>query len=262
MNTTLQTLWQETSDGDSVRQRLFQVLRESIIRMVLAPGQALSEKEIADTFLVSRQPVREAFIRLSEAGLVEVKPQRGTYVVKISQRAVLEARFVREAVEVAVVKLAAEKGLDQAVLTDLHDLLARQQRCLEPNDYDRFYRLDEAFHRTLSLGVQQYAAWKVIEEVRAQLDRVRYLSVPHSTPLERLVDQHTRIIAAIEARDVNQTEQAMTLHLREILVSMPELVRRFPAMFEEQAVSKGPAASELERHEVQQQAALKQESIQ
>ncbi|MGM0824933.1 MAG: GntR family transcriptional regulator [Pseudomonadota bacterium] len=234
MHTTLQTLWQETLETDSVRQRLFQVLRQSIIQMVLAPGQALSEKELAETFMVSRQPVREAFIRLSEAGLVEVRPQRGTYVVKISQRAVLEARFVREALEVAIVKQAAEQGLDTTTLTDLHDLLARQRRCVEPNDYDRFYRLDEAFHRTLSLGVKQQAAWKVIEEVRAQLDRVRYLSVPESTPLSRLVDQHTRIVAAIEARDAAMAEQAMSVHLREILVSMPDLIRRFPDLFDVQ----------------------------
>ena len=234
MHATLQTLWQETRDSDPVRQRLYQVLRQSIIQMVLAPGRALSEKEIADTFSVSRQPVREAFIRLSEAGLVEVKPQRGTYVVKISQQAVLEARFVREAIEVAVVKLAAKKGIEPSVLKELHDLLERQRRCLEPHDYDRFYHLDEAFHRTLSLGVRQQAAWKVIEEVRAQLDRVRYLSVPHSTPLERLVDQHSHIIAAIEARDVKRAEEAMMLHLREILVSMPDLIRRFPDMFDVQ----------------------------
>ena len=234
MHATLQTLWHETRDSDPVRQRLYQVLRQSIIQMVLAPGRALSEKEIADTFSVSRQPVREAFIRLSEAGLVEVKPQRGTYVVKISQQAVLEARFVREAIEVAVVKLAAKKGIEPSVLKELHDLLERQRRCLEPHDYDRFYHLDEAFHRTLSLGVRQQAAWKVIEEVRAQLDRVRYLSVPHSTPLERLVDQHNHIIATIEARDVKRAEEAMMLHLREILVSMPDLIRRFPDMFDVQ----------------------------
>jgi DNA-binding GntR family transcriptional regulator len=253
MHATLQTLWQETHERDPVRQRLFHVLRQSIIQMVLAPGQALSEKELADTFSVSRQPVREAFIRLSEAGLVEVKPQRGTYVVKISQRAVLEARFVREAVEVAIVKMAAEKGLDPSVLTDLHDLLARQRRCIEPNDNERFYRLDETFHRTLSLGVKQQAAWKVIEEVRAQLDRVRYLSVPHSTPLERLVDQHASIVAAIEERDASRAEQAMSLHLREILVSMPDLVRRFPNLFE---------AQENQRFDEQENPALKQEAIQ
>ncbi|WP_163558980.1 GntR family transcriptional regulator [Halomonas sp. NO4] len=232
MNTTLQTLWQEASDQPSVRQRLYQVLRQSIIRMVLAPGQALSEKEVADTFEVSRQPVREAFIRLSEAGLVEVRPQRGTFVVKISQKAVLEARFVREAVEVAVARAAAEQGLSPRVIDELHELIARQRRCIEPHDYDRFYQLDEAFHRTLSLGLGQQAAWKVVEEVKAQFDRVRYLSIPEATPLKRLIDQHVAIVAAIEQREPPAAEQAMRVHHREIFQSLPDLVQRFPEMFE------------------------------
>nr|WP_155826426.1 GntR family transcriptional regulator [Halomonas zhanjiangensis] len=234
MNITLQALWQETSETESVRQRLYQVLRQSIIQMVLPPGKALSEKEVADAFSVSRQPVREAFIRLSEAGLVEVRPQRGTYVVKISQGAVLEARFVREAVEVAVVRQATAKGLAPNVLTELHDLLERQRRCIEPHDTIRFYRLDERFHKTLSLAVGQQAAWKVIEEVRAQMDRVRYLSVPDTTPIARLIDQHAHIVTAIEDRDIAMAEQAMRRHLREIFVSLPDLVKRFPEMFDTQ----------------------------
>ncbi|RUR42430.1 GntR family transcriptional regulator [Vreelandella populi] len=234
INTKLQALWQETSETESVRQRLYHVLRQSIIQMLLPPGKALSEKEVADAFSVSRQPVREAFIRLSEAGLVEVRPQRGTYVVKISQAAVLEARFVREAVEVAVVRQATAKGLPPEVLTELHDLLERQRRCIEPHDTIRFYQLDERFHKTLSLGVGQQSAWKVIEEVRAQLDRVRYLSVPDTTPIARLIDQHVDIVAAIEDRDIALAEQAMRRHLREIFVSLPDLVQRFPEMFDAQ----------------------------
>ncbi|RUR57266.1 GntR family transcriptional regulator [Vreelandella populi] len=234
INTKLQALWRETSETESVRQRLYHVLRQSIIQMVLPPGKALSEKEVADAFSVSRQPVREAFIRLSEAGLVEVRPQRGTYVVKISQAAVLEARFVREAVEVAVVRQATAKGLPLEVLTELHDLLERQRRCIEPHDTIRFYQLDERFHKTLSLGVGQQSAWKVIEEVRAQLDRVRYLSVPDTTPIARLIDQHVDIVAAIEDRDIALAEQAMRRHLREIFVSLPDLVQRFPEMFDAQ----------------------------
>ncbi|UYG07556.1 GntR family transcriptional regulator [Halomonas sp. M4R1S46] len=232
MNATLQTLWQDTRESDSVRQRLYQVLRQSIIRMVLAPGQALSEKELADTFSVSRQPVREAFIRLSEAGLVEVRPQRGTFVVKISQQAVLEARFVREAVEVAVAREAATRGLGKPVLADLRELIERQRRCIEPADHDRFFLLDEAFHRTLSLGIGQQTAWKVTEEVKAQLDRVRYLSIPSSTPIDKLIEQHVAIVDAIERRDVEAAAEAMRVHQCEILQSLPELVRRFPEMFQ------------------------------
>ncbi len=62
----------------------------------------LSEQDIATRLGVSRQPVREAFIKLGEAGLIRVLPQRGTLVVKISRAAVEDARFIREAVECAV----------------------------------------------------------------------------------------------------------------------------------------------------------------
>ncbi|MCE8032725.1 GntR family transcriptional regulator [Billgrantia tianxiuensis] len=232
MTTPLQAMWQETGDEGSVRERLYRVLRQSIIRMVLAPGQALSEKELADAFSVSRQPVREAFIRLSEAGLVEVRPQRGTYVVRISQQAVLEARFVREAIEVAVAKEAASLGIAAQTLDELYELLERQRRCIEPNDYDRFFQLDEAFHRALSLGVGHTAAWRVTEEVKAQLDRVRYLSVPDSTPIGKLIDQHSMIVEAIARRDPEAAAKAMSIHQREILHSLPELMRRFPEMFD------------------------------
>lgn len=236
MNTTLQALWKETRDTDSVRQRLHQVLRQAIIRMALAPGQALSEKEVADAFSVSRQPVREAFIRLSEAGLVEVRPQRGTYVVRIFRQAVLEARFVRESVEVAVARVAAENGLAPRVLRELHELIERQRGCIELQDHDRFFLLDEAFHRALALGAGHATAWRVIEDVKAQLDRVRYLSVPDSTPIPKLTDQHQAIVDAIASRDPEGAVHAMGAHQREILHSLPELVGRFPEMFEAEDV--------------------------
>lgn len=235
MNAVLQALWQDTADEGPVRQRLYQVLRQSIIRMALAPGRALSEKELADALSISRQPVREAFIRLSEAGLVEVRPQRGTYVVRISQRAVLEARFVREAIEVAVARTAAVEGMEPRAHDELHELIERQRRCIDPEDFDRFFLLDEAFHRALALGVAQQGAWKVTEEVKAQLDRVRYLSVPESTPIRKLIEQHAAIVNAIDQRDGDAAEAAMRSHQREILQSLPELVRRFPAMFEASA---------------------------
>ncbi|MDV6318027.1 GntR family transcriptional regulator [Chromohalobacter sp. HP20-39] len=231
MTPSLLALWDEQPDGN-VRQRLYAVLRQSIIRMTLAPGQALSEKEIADTFAVSRQPVREAFIRLSEAGLIEVRPQRGTYVMHISQADVMEARFVREAIEIAVARDAAEQGLESSVRDELHELIDRQQRCIDPQDHDRFYRLDEAFHRTLALSTGHDAAWRVTQEVKAQLDRVRYLSVPDATPITKLIDQHSRILESIIARDPEAAEKAVKEHLREILSSLPTLIERFPELFE------------------------------
>ncbi|MEH6641267.1 GntR family transcriptional regulator [Vreelandella glaciei] len=232
MKTNLQAMWLRTSTDVSVRQRLHQVLRQAIIRMVLAPGQALSEKEIADLFAVSRQPVREAFIRLSESGLVEVRPQRGTYVVRISRQAVLEARFIRESLEVAIALEAAKCTLQSSVMMELNELIERQRSCVERQDHDRFFFLDEMFHRTLAFSTGQPMAWNVIEDVKAQLDRVRYLSIPESTPIPKLADQHQAIVDAISAGDTEAAAQAMRIHQREILHSLPELERRFPELFE------------------------------
>src|SRR4051812_10833774 len=94
--------------GNSIAEQVFRTLRTSIVTMRLMPATALSEQEIADRLKVSRQPVREAFIKLSEIGLVRVLPQRGTFVVKISTKAVTDARFVREAVECAIARRASE----------------------------------------------------------------------------------------------------------------------------------------------------------
>lgn len=228
----LRTMWAALEQAGSVRERLDRVLRQAIVRMVLPPGQALSEKDTAEVFAVSRQPVREAFIRLSEVGLVEVLPQRGTFVVGVSIAAVHEARFVREAVELAVARQAAEQGLDAAIIAELYELIERQRRCAELPDHDRFFSLDEAFHRTLILGVEQRTAWTVVEKVKAHLDRLRYLSVPETTPIDKLVGQHLAIVQAIEQQDVEAAQASMRLHQREILQSLPDLIRRFPQIYE------------------------------
>ena len=96
----------------------------------LKPGEALSEKEVALRYGVSRQPVREAFIKLAEERLVSIQPQRGTFVVKISMKEVLDARFVREAIEVAVA-LEAASITPLGLIKELRTLVA-QQSALPP----------------------------------------------------------------------------------------------------------------------------------
>lgn len=220
-----------TDLGEPVARRVYRELRRAIVMMQFQPGQALSEKEVADSFGVSRQPVREAFIKLSEAGLVSIRPQRGTFVVKISAKQVYDVRFVREAVEVAVVRKACV-DLQPRSVGSLRENLRAQRRAADDERPDRFLQLDEAFHRGLALGVGCEYAWRVVEEMKAQMDRVRYLSLPEATPIGRLIDQHESIIDAIESHDPALAERAMRVHLSEILTSLPDLEHRFPDLFE------------------------------
>lgn len=216
----------------SISTQLYRHLRSAVIRGELHPGQALSESEIARQYSTSRQPVREAFIKLAEERLVVIQPQRGTFVIKISVADVLDARFVREAIEVAVVQEAAT-SVSPAAIKQLRELI-EQQKATAHGQNEEFMALDEEFHRTIALAVGRAHAWRVIENVKAQMDRIRYLSIDDATPIMLIVDQHSRIVDGIEAGDPTAAAAAMRSHLREITVSLPNIAARFPDLFESQ----------------------------
>lgn len=213
----------------SITPQIYRILRERIIRNDLKPGDRISESDIARAYDVSRQPVREAFIKLADQGLIAVRPQRGTIVNRIAYSAVLDARFVREAIEADIVRLLAENP-DPALLSDLRRQLERQTRTTDMNPLD-FVEADEVFHRTLAEGAGKGSAWKLIEGLKSQMDRVRFLSLSR-TPIKRLVKQHTAIVAMIAAGDVNRAEEAIRGHLREVLRDLPRIVSDNPDFFE------------------------------
>ncbi len=220
------------SESTSIGSQVHRQLRESIIRGEISPGVALSESEIARQYATSRQPVREAFIKLAEERLVSIQPQRGTFVVKISVADVLDARFVREAIEVAVTQEAALSAPLSAI-RELRQLVERQN-ALGSGHPPEFLALDEEFHRTIALSVGRAHAWRVIEGIKSQMDRIRYLSLDAATPLPVIIDQHKRIVDGIEAGDPTAAAAAMRTHLREITFSLPNIAASFPDIFEQE----------------------------
>jgi DNA-binding GntR family transcriptional regulator len=225
-------------EGDAARSiahsapigpQLVRILRERIIRADLVPGSRLSEQEIATTYALSRQPVREAFIKLAEEGLLEVRPQRGTFVRKISVGAVMDARFVREAVEADIVRIVASEP-NPALVAELRRQIARQ-RAVADGDAAEFLRLDEDFHRSLAEAAGKSGAWAIVEEIKAQMDRVRFLS---AKPLvqAKLIRQHGGIVDGIAAGDGDAAAAAMRHHLREVLTDLPAIAADRPEFFE------------------------------
>src|ERR687894_38551 len=101
-------------------------MRDAIVRVDLAPGQRLSENELAGQLGVSRTPVREALARLRDERLVAVVPQLGTFVTRISTGAVGDAQFVREALECAAIREAAVRAGDADVAA-LEEIVRRQE---------------------------------------------------------------------------------------------------------------------------------------
>ena len=210
--------------------RVFELLKQAIVQLQLRPGNLLSEAEVAKQMGLSRQPVREAFIKLSEAGLVEIRPQRGTFVVMISRHEVENARFIREAVEVAVVKKASMEASASEILA-MRGLLVSQREADANGDLVEFLRLDEAFHQSIAQMAGCEHAWRLVESLKAQMDRVRYLSMESATPVQTLIAQHEAIVDAITDKAPDRAEAAMRVHLSEILKSLPKIVEANKEMF-------------------------------
>ncbi len=213
--------------------QVFDALRDAIVKLRIGVGQGLSENEVAARLGVSRTPVREAFIKLAATGLIEILPQRGTYVVKISPKAVRDAQFVRESIEIGIVReacLSPVAGLSDA----LSGLLEKQKVAAAANDFDEFLTHDEAFHRTIADAVGKGHAWHIIENVKGHMDRVRYLSLPGATPMMHLVSQHAAIADAVNRGDFPAAEKTLRAHLAEIFLVLEEFQRELPELFEDE----------------------------
>lgn len=216
---------------DSAAQSIEKKLRRAIVTLELPPGKRLSENEVALRYGVSRQPAREAMIALAKIGLVRVLPQRGTVVVKISTRQMMQVRFTREALETAIVRRACER-FDPLIRASLDTMIAAQRAAAEANDHDAFQEHDERFHAAMAAGADADLAWRTVIDVKCHMDRVCHLTLSDRDTMLGLVAQHEAILAAIDAHDADAAEKAMRHHLTEIMRSLPRVLAERAELFE------------------------------
>lgn len=203
-------------------EQVFDALHAALVTLDLPPGTKVSETEIARRMGVSRQPVRDAFFRLSKLGFLEIRPQRATLITKISVTAVRQAAFIRTSLEVACIRAATEQATD-ADLARLDENLVHQQSAVDDNDRSRFHNLDDQFHNLISEIAGHGYVWPLIEDYKAHMDRARYLSLTTGTRLAFV--QHRDILAAMTSRDTDTAEAHLRKHLGRIEEILTEVQR-------------------------------------
>ena len=201
---------------------LYRDLRERIVSVALPPGEGVSESRIAEAYGVSRTPVREAFKRLAEDGFLEVVPQVGTFVARIDLRLVRDNHFVRETLECRIVELAAAR-IDAAGRALLRANMAEQRRAIALHDAAAFFRVDEGMHELLARVAGHATAWQVIHSVKAQLDRVRHLSLASAARSRLRMTEHRAIADRVIDGDAAGAAQAMRAHLETIFDSIANI---------------------------------------
>lgn len=202
--------------SETAASLIYSDLRAELVSLKRAPGQVVSEAEIALSYGVSRTPVREAILRLSDEGLLEIFPQSGIIVSRIPLAALPEAIIIRKALEETTARLAAERATSSQILA-LRSILERQREADAANDGEAFHQADELFHATIAEVAGHSGIWKLILQVKIHVDRYRRLTLPQAGRIAQVIAEHEAILAAIEKHNPQAARLAMEAHLERLL---------------------------------------------
>ena len=211
--------------------RVYSDLRAELVSLQRRPGEAISEAEIALSYGVSRTPVREAILKLSDEGLVEIFPQSGIFVARIPLAALPEAIVIRKALEETTARLAAERATSSQIL-NLHSILERQREVSAAADRELFHQADEAFHATIADVATYPGIWRLILQVKVHVDRYRRLTLPQQGRMGQVIAEHEIIMSAIERHDVAGAGIAMGKHLERLLADISATQNVNPEFFD------------------------------
>lgn len=210
--------------------QVFEALRADILSLRLPPGTPLADRGLVERFGVSRTPVREALIRLAEIGLVDVRPQAGTFVSRVPVAAIPEAVLIRKALEGVTVEKAAEAA-GRAGVVALERAIVRQKASAAVGDHDGFHEADEAFHAAIADLAGHPGIWALLVQAKVQLDRARRLTLPILGRAEQVIVEHEAIVRCLSAGDPVAARAAMEGHLSAVIPDVAEIRGRHPDYF-------------------------------
>lgn len=196
----------------TLAEQVLEALRRAILEDQFPPGTELQEVALAESYGVSRGPIREALGRLSAEGLVTIRPRRGAVVTDLSKQEFLEAYQVREALEVLAVRLTVEKR-DDALLSKLDDFIKEMDEADAAADINRFFELNSAFHREFIDASGNRRLQEVHAQVIGTMGRYRRRSLVLRGEIRPSIDEHRQIVAAVRAGDANEAARLLSHHI-------------------------------------------------
>jgi len=203
----------ERDKRESAREYVMRVLQHNIVNLNLKPGQAISE----------------ALIELSRASIVEIYPQKGTYISLIDMEMVEESRFMRCVLEKAIVELACDM-LSEDDMVALEENVHLQDSCVSRSDYKRLLYLDNSFHELLFKVCNKERTYSLIESMMTHFNRVRILNLAEMD-MQRTVDDHKEILQAIKNKDKKTAVASMERHLTRVILDQSYLAEKHPEYF-------------------------------
>ena len=207
-----------------LRDVVFNTLRQAILKGELKPGERLMEIQLANKLGVSRTPIREAIRKLELEGLVLMIPRKGAEVAEITEKNMLDVLEVRKALEELAAQLACERITEEG-LAELKAAAKEFEQVLKTNDVTKIAEADVKFHDVLYLSTDNQRLVTLLNNLREQMYRFRveYLKKEEYHPL--LLEEHKKIIEAIESHDQAEVNNIIDLHIDNQMETVTDIIR-------------------------------------
>jgi DNA-binding GntR family transcriptional regulator len=197
---------------ESVNAQVLDALRAAVITGELQPGTLHSVQTLATQLGVSRTPVREALIKLSQQGMVRFERNRGVRVLQTSLHDLEEVFALRLLLEVPATRLACRQ-IDEAGRRELRRLHQAMERAARAGNEYRMWEHDRRFHLVLLQASGNLRLATYVDGLRDMVLRRGVSTVSESRSLEDIVAEHREVLDRIESRDVAGAAEAMRAHL-------------------------------------------------
>jgi len=214
---------------ETAREYAMRSIKENIVSLDLAPGMGISENEIAKELGLSRTPVRESIQELSKASVIEIFPQRGSYVSRIDPARVEEARFLRKVLDSAVIEVACDMATAEDI-ANLEDNVRLQEFYLQSNATEKIYPLDNEFHKLIYIIAKKENIYNMRSNIMIAFDRVRSLSMK-AVKDTKIVGDHRAMLEAIKNGDKEVAKQLVDKHLGRYQIDEAEIRALYPDYF-------------------------------
>ncbi|GAB4164929.1 MAG: GntR family transcriptional regulator [Geothermobacteraceae bacterium] len=184
----------------TLREKILETIRESILKGTLKPGEKVAEPELAERFGISRTPIREAFRQLESEGYLTVIPRKGAVVTELSERDVTEFYAIKSILEGYAARRAAGKLSDRDIerLEQINDKLAQ---LAEEGDVKTFFKVHGEFHDMFIEAAGNEKLADLIRQVGMKFNRLRIASLSLPGRMQISVEEHKKLIEAFRNHD-------------------------------------------------------------
>lgn len=193
----------------------YDFLREKILNLEIQPGEQIHIEIFTEKLDVSRTPIREAFIKLANEGLIEVRPRVGYFVTDITEEDIRDLFEIREIVEARAANKAASSLTDEE-LVEVKSFIEEGKIAVDNGDLDLYLKYDMKFHNYLQKHIQNKRLTTFMESLNNLTHRERIISIRSPENVKETIIEHERIVQALIKRDGDKAAWFMGEHLKRV----------------------------------------------